>query len=149
VLDGALGRAVGQSRSARESTPARGRTARPVPPSPGTSDARDRERSGAGRRPRERRRHPRERGARRALVEVVGARHVLQRPSALRVYDADGLPGLHRQPALACSPARARSSSPSSAARRGRGAVRAARCGDGALGRRAGRRHRPGRAQYV
>ena len=39
-----------------------------------------------------------------ALVAIVGERHVLRRPSALRVYDSDGLPGYHRQPALAVLP---------------------------------------------
>ena len=38
------------------------------------------------------------------LVAIVGGRHVLRRPSELRVYDADGLPGLHRQPGLAVLP---------------------------------------------
>ncbi|MGZ8471862.1 MAG: FAD-binding oxidoreductase, partial [Gemmatirosa sp.] len=38
------------------------------------------------------------------LTAIVGARHVLRRPSALRVYDSDGLPGYHRQPALGVLP---------------------------------------------
>jgi glycolate oxidase subunit GlcD len=38
------------------------------------------------------------------LVGIVGARHVLRRTSELRVYDSDGLPGYHRQPALAVLP---------------------------------------------
>ena len=39
-----------------------------------------------------------------ALTAIVGERHVLRRPSALRVYDSDGLPGYHRQPSLAVFP---------------------------------------------
>jgi glycolate oxidase subunit GlcD len=38
------------------------------------------------------------------LAAVVGARYVLRRPAELRVYDADGLPGYHRRPALAVLP---------------------------------------------
>jgi glycolate oxidase len=38
------------------------------------------------------------------LAEVVGPRYVLRRPAELRVYDADGLPGYHRRPALAVLP---------------------------------------------
>jgi FAD/FMN-containing dehydrogenase len=38
------------------------------------------------------------------LAAIVGARHVLRRPAELRVYDADGLPGVHRRPALAVLP---------------------------------------------
>jgi glycolate oxidase len=38
------------------------------------------------------------------LAAVVGPRHVLRRPTELRVYDADGLPGYHRQPLLAVLP---------------------------------------------
>ena len=38
------------------------------------------------------------------LADVVGARWVRRRPSELRVYDSDGLPGYHRQPALAVFP---------------------------------------------
>jgi glycolate oxidase subunit GlcD len=39
-----------------------------------------------------------------AFTAIVGDRHVLRRPSALRVYDSDGLPGYHRQPALGVLP---------------------------------------------
>jgi glycolate oxidase subunit GlcD len=39
-----------------------------------------------------------------ALTAIVGARHVKQRASELRVYDSDGLPGYHRRPALAVFP---------------------------------------------
>jgi glycolate oxidase subunit GlcD len=38
------------------------------------------------------------------LAAVVGGRYVLRRPAELRVYDADGLPGYHRRPALAVLP---------------------------------------------
>jgi glycolate oxidase subunit GlcD len=38
------------------------------------------------------------------LAAIVGARHVLRRPGELRVYDSDGLPGYHREPALAVLP---------------------------------------------
>jgi glycolate oxidase subunit GlcD len=38
------------------------------------------------------------------LAAIVGERHMLQRPTELRVYDSDGLPGYHRQPALAVLP---------------------------------------------
>src|SRR2546423_11990447 len=38
------------------------------------------------------------------LAEIVGARHVLSRPSELLVYNSDGLPGYRRQPSLAVFP---------------------------------------------
>src|ERR687890_2672150 len=38
------------------------------------------------------------------LVEIVGPRHVLVRPSELLVYNSDGLPGYRRQPKLAVFP---------------------------------------------
>ena len=38
------------------------------------------------------------------LAAIVGERYVLRRPSELRVYDSDGLPGYHRQPSLAVLP---------------------------------------------
>src|SRR4051812_37660120 len=38
------------------------------------------------------------------LAEIVGARHVLSRPSELLVYNSDGLPGYRRQPRLAVFP---------------------------------------------
>jgi glycolate oxidase subunit GlcD len=38
------------------------------------------------------------------LAAIVGERFVLRRTSELRVYDSDGLPGYHRQPALAVLP---------------------------------------------
>jgi glycolate oxidase subunit GlcD len=38
------------------------------------------------------------------LAAIVGERHTLRRPTELRVYDSDGLPGYHRQPALAVLP---------------------------------------------
>jgi glycolate oxidase subunit GlcD len=38
------------------------------------------------------------------LAAIVGPRYVLRRTSELRVYDSDGLPGYHRQPALAVLP---------------------------------------------
>ena len=39
-----------------------------------------------------------------ALAEIVGSRHVLNRPSELLVYNSDGLPGYRRQPRLAVFP---------------------------------------------
>ncbi|MDP9278405.1 MAG: FAD-binding oxidoreductase, partial [Gemmatimonadota bacterium] len=38
------------------------------------------------------------------LAEIVGERHVLNRPSELLVYNSDGLPGYRRQPKLAVFP---------------------------------------------
>jgi glycolate oxidase subunit GlcD len=38
------------------------------------------------------------------LAEIVGERHVLNRPSELLVYNSDGLPGYRRQPRLAVFP---------------------------------------------
>jgi glycolate oxidase subunit GlcD len=38
------------------------------------------------------------------LAEIVGERHVLDRPSELLVYNSDGLPGYRRQPRLAVFP---------------------------------------------
>src|SRR5438105_8660434 len=38
------------------------------------------------------------------LAEIVGAAHVLSRPSELLVYNSDGLPGYRRQPRLAVFP---------------------------------------------
>ena len=38
------------------------------------------------------------------LSEIVGARRVLLRPSALVAYTSDGLPGYHRTPSLAVFP---------------------------------------------
>jgi len=38
------------------------------------------------------------------LAEIVGDRHVLSRPSELRVYNSDGLPGYRKQPRLAVFP---------------------------------------------
>src|SRR6267142_1806251 len=38
------------------------------------------------------------------LAEIVGERHVLNRPSELLVYNSDGLPGYRRQPSLAVFP---------------------------------------------
>jgi len=39
-----------------------------------------------------------------ALAEIVGPRGVLQRATELEVYTSDGLPGYHKQPALAVFP---------------------------------------------
>ena len=38
------------------------------------------------------------------LADIVGAQHVLSRPSELLVYNSDGLPGYRRQPRLAVFP---------------------------------------------
>src|SRR5690242_7627291 len=38
------------------------------------------------------------------LAGIVGAQHVLNRPSELLVYNSDGLPGYRRQPRLAVFP---------------------------------------------
>ena len=38
------------------------------------------------------------------LAGIVGARYALHRPTEMRVYDSDGLPGYHRQPALVVLP---------------------------------------------
>lgn len=40
----------------------------------------------------------------RAMAAIVGERHVLERPSELLVYTADGLPGYRKQPSLAVFP---------------------------------------------
>ena len=39
------------------------------------------------------------------LRRIVGAKHVIVRPSELVVYESDGLPGYHKRPRLLVSPA--------------------------------------------
>ena len=38
------------------------------------------------------------------LAEIVGARHLLERPTELLVYENDALPGYHKRPRLAVFP---------------------------------------------
>ena len=71
------------------------------------------------------------------LTDVVGARHLLQRPSALRVYDSDGLPGYSAAACARGASRHARRADRRRAGARGGGrAVRGARRGHRALGRR-------------
>ena len=42
-----------------------------------------------------------------SLRQIVGDKHVLERPAELLVYESDGLPGYHRTPSLAVFPANA------------------------------------------